>query len=45
MEEIRNAHKILVRKPEVKRLLRRRRCRWESNIRTDLREIGWEDAD
>jgi hypothetical protein len=39
---MRNAYKILVRKPEGKRLLRRPRHRWEDNIGMDLREIGWE---
>jgi hypothetical protein len=28
-------------KPEGKRPLRRQRCRWEDEIRMDLREIGW----
>jgi len=39
---MRNAYKILVRKPEGKRLLGRPRHRWEDNIGMDLREIGWE---
>jgi hypothetical protein len=30
-----------VEKPEGKRPLDRRRCRWEDGIRMDLREIGW----
>jgi hypothetical protein len=34
--EMRNVYKILVRNPEVKRLLRRSRCRWEYKIRIDL---------
>jgi hypothetical protein len=25
--------------------LERSRCKWHDNIRTDLREIGWEDVD
>jgi hypothetical protein len=37
---IRNDYRILVRKPEGKRPLRRPRCWWEGNIRMDLREIG-----
>jgi hypothetical protein len=37
----RNACKILVGKPEVKRPLGRPRHRWENNIKTNLREIGW----
>jgi hypothetical protein len=39
---MRNAYKILVGKPGGKRPLGRTRCRWEDNIRIDLREIGWE---
>jgi hypothetical protein len=37
--EMKNAYRILVRKPEGKRPLGRRRHRWEDNIRMDLREI------
>jgi hypothetical protein len=36
-----NAYWILVVKPEGKRQLGRPRCRWEDNIKMDLREIGW----
>jgi hypothetical protein len=39
MGEKRNAYRILVGKPERKRPLGRPRCRWEDNIRIDLREI------
>jgi hypothetical protein len=42
---VRIAYKILVGKIEMKRKLGRTRCRWEHNIRVDLREIGWEGAD
>jgi hypothetical protein len=42
MEETRNGCNILIGKPEWKRPLGRPRCRWEDNIRMDLREIGWE---
>jgi len=31
---------VLVRKPEGKRPLRRRRRRWEDNIKMDLQEVG-----
>jgi hypothetical protein len=41
MGEKRNAYRILVGKPEGKKPLGRPRCRWEDNIRMDLREIGW----
>jgi hypothetical protein len=45
MGEVRNAYNILVRKPEGKIPLGRRRCRWEDNIKMYLREIGWERVD
>ena len=40
MEEGRGVFKVLVRKPEGKRPLRRPRCRWEDNIKMDLEEVG-----
>jgi hypothetical protein len=40
MGEKRNAYRLLVGKPEVKRPLRRPRRRWVDNIKIDLREIG-----
>ena len=40
MGEGRGMHRILVGKPEGKRLLGRPRRRWEDNIRTDLQEVG-----
>jgi hypothetical protein len=45
MEEMRNAYKIFVEKPEWKKSLGRLRRRWEDNIRMDVREVGWKDAD
>jgi hypothetical protein len=42
---MRNAHEILVGKPEGKRPLGRSRPRWEDNIRMKLKEIGWEGVD
>jgi hypothetical protein len=39
--EKRNAYRIMVGKPEGKRLLGRRRCKWVDNIKIDLRERGW----
>jgi hypothetical protein len=36
----RNTYRILVGKPERKRPLGRTKCRWEDNIKMDLREIG-----
>ena len=40
MEEGRGVHKVLVGKPEGKRLLGRPRRRWEDNIKMDLEEVG-----
>jgi hypothetical protein len=45
MEEIRNAYNILVGKPESKKTLVRTSCRWEDNIRMDLRGMEWEVVD
>ena len=36
----RRAHRVLVRKPEGRRPLRRPRRRWEDNIKMDLQEMG-----
>ena len=40
MEEGRIAFTILTDTPKRKRPLGRPRCRWEDNIRMDLKEIG-----
>ena len=40
MGERRGVHRILVGKPEGKTPLGRPRCRWEDNIKMDLREVG-----
>jgi hypothetical protein len=45
MGETRNAYRILVGKPEVKRPLGRPRRRWVDNIKMNLGEIGWDDRD
>jgi hypothetical protein len=42
MGDMTNAYEILVRKPEGKRLLGRPWCRWDSNIKIDLKEyMDW----
>jgi hypothetical protein len=43
--EKRNAHRLLVRKPEGRRPLGRPRRRWVDNIKMDLVEVGWDDVD
>jgi hypothetical protein len=45
MEEMRNAYKILVEKPEGKKLFGRLRRRCEEKMTTELMEIGWEDME
>jgi hypothetical protein len=45
MGEERGVYRVLVGKPEGKRLLRRPRRRWVDNIRTDLQEVGCEYVD
>jgi hypothetical protein len=45
MGDVTDANNILVGKPEGKRQLGSHNRRWEDNIRTDLREIGWEGVD
>jgi hypothetical protein len=45
MGEVRGAYNILVGRPEGKKPLGRPRRRWEDNIRMDLRDIGFGDAD
>ena len=45
MGKSRNAYRVLVGKPEGKRLLGRPRRRWEDNIKMDLREVGCEPGD
>jgi hypothetical protein len=45
MGEKRNAYRLLVGKPEGKRLLGRPRRRWVDNIMMDLGEVRWGDVD
>jgi hypothetical protein len=40
MGEGRGVYRVLVRKPEGRRPLKRPRRRWEDNTRMDLREVG-----
>jgi hypothetical protein len=40
MGEMRGVYRVLVGIPEGKRPLGGPRCRWEGNIKTDLREMG-----
>ena len=42
MGERRGIYRVLVGKPEGKRLLGRPRHRWKDNIKADLKEIGSE---
>jgi hypothetical protein len=41
MEDERNAFRVSVGKAGRKRPLTRDRCRWEGNIKMDLREVGF----
>ncbi|KAJ4446968.1 hypothetical protein ANN_13670 [Periplaneta americana] len=45
MGESRNAYRMLVGRPEGKRLLGRPRRRWEDNIKMDLKEVGYDDRE
>jgi hypothetical protein len=45
MMEKRNAHMLLVGKPEGKRPLGSPRRRWLNNIQTNFGEIGWDSMD
>jgi hypothetical protein len=45
MGEVRGSYNILVGRPEGRRPLGRPRCRWEDNIKMDLREIRFGDVD
>jgi hypothetical protein len=42
---MRNAYRILVVKPERKRLVGRPKRRWLDNIKIGLRDIGWGGMD
>jgi hypothetical protein len=40
MWERRGVYRVLVGKPDGKRPLGRRRCRWKDNVKMDLQEVG-----
>jgi hypothetical protein len=44
MREGRGVYRVSVGMPEGKRPLGRPRCRWEDNIKMDLRDIGIDGA-
>jgi hypothetical protein len=44
MGEGRGVYRALIRRPEGKRPLGRPRCKWEDNIKMDLRDIGIDGA-
>jgi hypothetical protein len=44
MGDGRDVYRVLVVRPEGKRPLKRRRRRWEGNIKVDLRKIGIDEA-
>jgi hypothetical protein len=41
MREWKCAYRVMVRKPEGKRLVWKPWCWWQDNITTDLQEVGW----
>jgi hypothetical protein len=45
MGDMRNMYRILVRKSEMKRPLKRPNHRWENNIILDIKEMGWAVVD
>ncbi|KAJ4434116.1 hypothetical protein ANN_16436, partial [Periplaneta americana] len=45
MGKSRNAYRVLVGRPEVKRPLGRPRRKWEDNIKMDLNEVGYDGRD
>jgi hypothetical protein len=44
-EEMRHAVRILLGKPKGNRPLGRPRCRWEDDIKMNVKEIGYEDVE
>jgi hypothetical protein len=44
MEEVKNAYNSLFWRTEEKTPLRESRHKWENNIETNLKEIGWKNV-
>jgi hypothetical protein len=42
MGERRSVYRVLVEKPEEKRLFERPGCGWDVNININIREVGWD---
>lgn len=45
MTEVTNSYEILVGNPEVHRPGGRPGCRWNSNMKEDLKDVGFENMD
>jgi hypothetical protein len=45
MGQVRNVHKILIRIPEGKGPFRIPRCRWEDNIKVDIKGTAFDNMD
>jgi hypothetical protein len=45
MADNRNAYRIFIVKPEETTQLGKPRSRWEDNIKTDFKAMGWEGVD
>ena len=45
IKQYKSTHKILGGKPDGKRPLGRPKCRWEDNIKLDVREVGCDERD
>ena len=42
MRNTTNEYRILIRKPECRRATKTPACRWEYNIKTELKKTGWQ---
>jgi hypothetical protein len=45
MGDVRGLYRVLVGRLEGMRPLARPRCRWEDNIKLELKEVGWGSLD